>query len=68
MGKQIWRSRIPPFEPGPAFVDEEALREATRQAPRPAVVEARTGRSVTFGQLLDGSRRSGHRPAGPTAG
>jgi acyl-CoA synthetase (AMP-forming)/AMP-acid ligase II len=57
MGKQIWRSRIPPFEPVPAFVDEEALREATRRAHRPAVVEARTGRSVTFGQLLDGSRR-----------
>jgi SAM-dependent methyltransferase len=57
MDGPIWHSPIPPTELPPAFVDDEALRMAERCAQRPAIVDALTGRGITFGQLLDGTRR-----------
>ena len=57
MDGPTWRSRIAPVELPPVFVDGEALRVAERHAHKPAVIDALTGRSLTFGQLLDGARR-----------
>jgi acyl-CoA synthetase (AMP-forming)/AMP-acid ligase II len=57
MDTQIWRSRIASVELSRTFVDDHALRCAARHARRPAVIDARTERIITFGQLLDGSRR-----------
>lgn len=58
MDGPIWHSRIPPTELPPAFVDDEVIGAAAAQgSTRPAVVDARSGRRVTFGQLVDGARR-----------
>jgi len=54
MNAPIWRGRTVPIEP--AFVDEVALRAAATHAHRLAVVDARTGRGLTFGELHDRSR------------
>jgi acyl-CoA synthetase (AMP-forming)/AMP-acid ligase II len=57
MDGPIWHSRLPPTDMRPAFVDDEALRVAWHSPDRPAVADAVTGRSVTFGQLAGGARR-----------
>jgi acyl-CoA synthetase (AMP-forming)/AMP-acid ligase II len=41
----------------PPPVDREILARADAHPDRPAVTDARTGRTVTFGQLADGMRR-----------
>ena len=51
----IWRG--PSFQPSRSLVDEEILQAADRQAAKPAITDARSGRSLTFGQLADGIRR-----------
>src|SRR5215472_5131049 len=55
MNAPIWRGPTVPVES--AFVDEMALRAVAAHPHRPAVVDARTGRSLTFGELHDRSRR-----------
>lgn len=57
MDGSIWRSPIPLAELPPTFVDEEVLGAAERHRDRPAVIDARTGRSRTFRQLVDEARR-----------
>jgi len=57
MDGPIWRSPIPPVELPTAFVEEEALRAAGRYRDRPAIVEAGSGRSITFGRLRDHADR-----------
>ena len=52
----LWQSTFPPFPPTPALLDEEVL-EAGHDPLAPAVIDARTGRTVAFGQLADGARR-----------
>jgi acyl-CoA synthetase (AMP-forming)/AMP-acid ligase II len=51
----IWRSTVPALEP--ALVDEEVLRAAARYGGRIALIDARSGRRLTFAQLADGVRR-----------
>ena len=58
MDGSIWHSSIPPIELPSTCVDEEMLGALAAQgAKRPAVVDALSGRRITFGQLVDGSRR-----------
>jgi acyl-CoA synthetase (AMP-forming)/AMP-acid ligase II len=52
----IWRGE-PSFTPERRFVDAEIMRAAERYGPRVAIVDATTGRSLTFAQLADGIRR-----------
>ncbi|HEX6024437.1 MAG TPA: AMP-binding protein [Solirubrobacter sp.] len=52
----IWRGH-PTFEPRRGLVDDDVLREAERHPARTAIVDARSGRALTFGQLADGARR-----------
>ena len=51
----IWRG--PTFEPDRTLVDDEILHAADRHAAKPAITDARSGRTLTFGQLADGIRR-----------
>jgi hypothetical protein len=58
MDGPIWRSSFPALEIVPAFVDDEILDATAQQPPaRPAVIDTRTGRRITFGQFVDGARR-----------
>src|SRR4051812_21602089 len=52
----LWRGE-PTFTPRPGLIDEEILRAADRQPARPAITDARSGRTLTFGQLADGIAR-----------
>ena len=52
----IWRGH-PTFEPRRSLVDDDVLRAAERYAARTAIIDARSGRTLTFGQLVDGARR-----------
>ena len=52
----IWRGH-PTFEPRRSLVDDDVLRAAERHAARTAIIDARSGRTLTFGQLVDGARR-----------
>lgn len=51
----LWRSPLPSVPPVPAFVDEEVL--GAQPPLDPALIDARSGRSLAFGQLADGARR-----------
>jgi len=66
MNATIWRGRTIPVEP--ALVDEVALRAAAAHARRPAVLDAETGRGLTFGELHDRSRRFAAGLAGRAVG
>ncbi|HXM56788.1 MAG TPA: AMP-binding protein [Candidatus Dormibacteraeota bacterium] len=57
MDGPIWHSPLPPTDLTPAFVDDEVLRMAGRFTSRPAVVDALTGREITFGRLAADARR-----------
>lgn len=57
MTERIWRSSYPSFEPRPALVDQEVLQAASRQGDRTAVVEAASGRSITFNRLANEAQR-----------
>ena len=52
----IWRGH-PTFEPRRSLVDDDVLRAAERHAARTAIIDARSGRTLTFGQLVDGACR-----------
>jgi acyl-CoA synthetase (AMP-forming)/AMP-acid ligase II len=52
----IWRG-TPTFESEPALIDELVLAAAARHGARPALIDARSGRRLTFAQLADGARR-----------
>ncbi len=52
----LWRSPLPPVPPLPAFADQEVL--AGGDPLDPALVDARSGRTLTFGQLSDGAARA----------
>jgi long-chain acyl-CoA synthetase len=53
----VWRSPLPDVDPTPALFHEEVLAGAARWPERVAVVDAAGGRSLTYGQLVDGARR-----------
>src|SRR5688572_7811038 len=57
MTSTIWRSTFPAVVPIPGLLDEEILHAAARQPTKPAIIDGRTGRTVTFAQLADGARR-----------
>jgi non-ribosomal peptide synthetase component E (peptide arylation enzyme) len=52
----VWRSPLPDVDPTPALFHEEVLAGAARWPERVAVVDAAGGRSLTYGQLVDGAR------------
>jgi acyl-CoA synthetase (AMP-forming)/AMP-acid ligase II len=52
----IWRGH-PTFQPRRSLVDDDVLRAAERHPARTAISDARSGRTLTFGQLADGARR-----------
>ena len=52
----IWHGH-PTFEPRRRLVDDDVLRSAERHAARTAIIDARSGRTLTFGQLVDGACR-----------
>jgi acyl-CoA synthetase (AMP-forming)/AMP-acid ligase II len=58
----LWRSPNPPVSLVPSLFDEEVLSGHDPLAP--ALIDARTGRTVAFGQLTDGARRVGAALAG----
>ncbi|HEY7077873.1 MAG TPA: AMP-binding protein [Solirubrobacteraceae bacterium] len=53
----LWRGAPETFEPEPALVDELVLAAAARHGDRPALIDARSGRRLTFAQLADGAGR-----------
>jgi acyl-CoA synthetase (AMP-forming)/AMP-acid ligase II len=53
----LWRGAPETFEAKPALVDELVLAAAGRHSDRLALIDARTGRRLTFAQLADGSGR-----------
>jgi acyl-CoA synthetase (AMP-forming)/AMP-acid ligase II len=53
----LWRAAPETFQPKPALVDELVLGAAARHGDRPALIDARTGRRLTFAQLADGAGR-----------
>jgi acyl-CoA synthetase (AMP-forming)/AMP-acid ligase II len=57
MNTTIWRSTLPAVVARPALVDEEVLHAVEQHPSRPAILDGRTGRTVTFAQLADGARR-----------
>jgi acyl-CoA synthetase (AMP-forming)/AMP-acid ligase II len=64
-----WRSSHPDLDPAPALVHDEVLGEAARWPERVAVVDAGTGRSLPYAQLVEragrlagGLREHGARP------
>jgi acyl-CoA synthetase (AMP-forming)/AMP-acid ligase II len=52
----IWRGH-PTFHPRRSLVDGDVLRAAERHPARTAIIDARSGRTLTFGQLADGALR-----------
>jgi acyl-CoA synthetase (AMP-forming)/AMP-acid ligase II len=57
MNPLIWRSTFPAVVASPALVDEEILTAAARHPAKPAIIDGRSGRTITFAQLADGTRR-----------
>jgi acyl-CoA synthetase (AMP-forming)/AMP-acid ligase II len=53
----LWRGAPDTFEPTPALVDELVLAAAAHHGDRPALIDARSGRRLTFAQLADGAVR-----------
>jgi acyl-CoA synthetase (AMP-forming)/AMP-acid ligase II len=53
----LWRAAPETFQPTPALVDELVLGAAGRHGDRPALIDARSGRRLTFAQLADGAGR-----------
>jgi acyl-CoA synthetase (AMP-forming)/AMP-acid ligase II len=52
-----WRSSHPDLDPVAAMVHEEVLGGASRWPERVAIVDAPTGRSLTYGELVDRASR-----------
>jgi acyl-CoA synthetase (AMP-forming)/AMP-acid ligase II len=53
----LWRGAPETFQPTPALVDDLVLAAAARHGDRPAVIDGRSGRRLTFAQLADGAGR-----------
>src|SRR5689334_6918465 len=53
----LWRGVPESFEPRAALVDELVLEAAAQHGDRPALIDARSGRRLTFAQLADGAVR-----------
>ncbi len=52
-----WRSPYPDLDAAPAMVHDEVLGAAYRWRDRVAVADAPTGRSLTYGELVEGASR-----------